>query len=104
MNTVSPGSPALSAVVVFGEQREREERCLRHLLAQTVLDRMEIVIVDLSRDPVRMPGWDQPPVRWYHRPDLENFGAARAECGPGGVSATPSRVVAPVNGIGCNVG
>jgi hypothetical protein len=78
--TVSPALLALSAVVVFGEQREREERCLRHLLAQTVLDRMEIVIVDLSRDPVRMPGWDQPPVRWYHRPDLENFGAARAEC------------------------
>ena len=78
-NTASFNPPALSAVVVFGEQRERAERCLRHLLAQTVLARMEIVIVDLSRDPVPIQGLDQPAVRWCHRPDIQAFGAARAE-------------------------
>lgn len=74
-----PDSPILSAVVVFGEQRTRAARCLRQLLAQTALDRCEIVIIDLASAPNPVPGTDHPSVRWFHKPDCETFGSARAE-------------------------
>jgi len=76
----SGSSPALSILIVFGEQRARAERCLRQILDQTVLDRCEIVILDLSADGVAIPGLEHPAVRWFHRPDLRSFGEARAEC------------------------
>ena len=72
-------TPLLSAVVIFGEQRTRAERCLRHLLAQTALDRMEIIIVDLAKQPAPVAGMEHPSVRWTHRRDLRRFGEARAE-------------------------
>jgi hypothetical protein len=69
-------APALSAIVVFGDRRDRAYRSLAHLLAQTVLDQMEIVVVDLGDD----DRWrDVHPVRRFHRPDLESVGQARAE-------------------------
>ena len=71
--------PVLSAVVIFGAQRGRAERCLQHLLAQTALDRMEIVIIDLAIDAVPVTGTEQAVVRWCHRPDFQRFGQARAE-------------------------
>ena len=73
------GRPELSAVVVFGEQRARAERCLARLLDQTAFGRMEIVIVDLARTATPIRGLDRPAVRWLHRPDIPTFGAARAE-------------------------
>jgi hypothetical protein len=75
----SSSTPVLSAVVVFGAQRGRAERCLRHLLAQTALDRMEIVIIDLAADAAPVKGTEQAVVRWCHRPDFHRFGQARAE-------------------------
>lgn len=75
----SSSTPVLSAVVVFGAQRRRAERCLRHLLAQTALDRMEIVIIDLAADAAPVKGTGQAVVRWCHRPDVPRFGQARAE-------------------------
>lgn len=41
---------------------------------------MEIVVVDLAPSRSPMPALDHPRVRWFHRPDLATFGAARAEC------------------------
>jgi len=78
--TTSSSLPSLSILIVFGEQRPRAERCLRHILAQTVLDQSEIVILDLSADGVAIKGLDHPAVRWFHRPELPSFGEARAEC------------------------
>jgi hypothetical protein len=41
---------------------------------------MEIVVIDLAVDPAPMRELDHPSVRRFHRPDIETFGAARAEC------------------------
>ena len=82
--------PLLSAVVVFGEQRTRAARCLRHLLGQTALDRCEIVIIDLARAPAPIAGLENPAVHWFHRPDQESFGAARAE----GIRQSRGKIVA----------
>jgi len=72
--------PELSALVVFGEERARASRCLRHLLSQSVIESMEIVVVDLSAAGGGVEGLDHPAVRWFHRPDIDEFGTARAEC------------------------
>jgi hypothetical protein len=42
------GSPRLSAVVVVGPERERGQRVLDALCAQTCADAMELVVVDLA--------------------------------------------------------
>lgn len=78
-DTSSSSTPVLSAVVVFGAQRRRAERCLRHLLAQTALDRMEIVIVDLTDGAEPVKGTEHAAVRWCRRAELRRFGQARAE-------------------------
>jgi len=70
----------LSAVALFGEERDRAQRCLEHLLAQTALDRMEIVVVDMAREPSPIPGLDHPNVRHFRISPLTTFGAGRAEC------------------------
>lgn len=77
--TSSSSPPVLSAVVVFGAQRARAERCLQHLLAQTALDRMEIVIIDIAADTAPVKGTEQAIVRWRHHPEFQRFGQARAE-------------------------
>jgi hypothetical protein len=78
-DTPLSSTPVLSAVVVFGAQRGRAERCLRHLLAQTALERMEIVIIDLAAGATPVKGAEHPAVRWCHHPEFQRFGQARAE-------------------------
>jgi glycosyltransferase involved in cell wall biosynthesis len=73
-------SPVLTAAVIVGRQGPRAERCLRHLLAQTALARMEIVAVDISSEGQRIARSDHASVRWIHRPGLATMGAARTEC------------------------
>src|SRR5689334_19987515 len=78
-DTPSSSTPALSAVVVFGSQRGRAERCLEHLLAQTALERMEIVIIDLAAGATPVRGTEHSAVRWCPHPEFQRFGQARAE-------------------------
>jgi hypothetical protein len=69
----------LSAVMIAGSIRERADLCLSRLLAQTALDRMEIVLVDLGTEgPPR--GSEHTAVRYIRRPDLHSYSMAQAEC------------------------
>jgi Glycosyl transferase family 2 len=72
--------PDLSAVFVAGPLRERAQRSLNHLGAQTAAARMEILVMDLSADGtpplVAPPGVQVDIVR---RPGLEHWSWARAE-------------------------
>jgi hypothetical protein len=56
-------SPDLAAILIAGELRERAGRSLRRLLAQTIIDRMEILVADLCPEAGPLSGADHPPVR-----------------------------------------
>lgn len=71
--------PSLTAGLIAGELRRRAESSLQHLLAQTALDRMEILVVDLSPNPGRIAGTDHPRVRYLARPQLHYYCEAQAE-------------------------
>lgn len=60
--------PDLAAILIAGELRERAGRSLRRLLAQTILDRMEILVADLCPDAGPLPGADHPAVRCLELP------------------------------------
>jgi hypothetical protein len=49
-----PAGPELSAVVVVGTRRRRAQAAIDALVAQTIADRMELVVVDTT-DPIRHP-------------------------------------------------
>jgi len=72
--------PDLSAVVVVGPLRERAQRSLNHLSAQTAASRMEILVMDLSAEGtprlVAPPGVQLDIIR---RPGMEHWSWARAE-------------------------
>jgi len=74
------GTLRLSAVMIAGPLRARAERCLSRLLAQTLLDQMEVVVVDLSPGGPPLAGVDHPAVRYFRRPDLLYYSTAQAEC------------------------
>jgi hypothetical protein len=71
--------PDLSAVILVGRMRERAQRSIDALAAQTVRDAMEIVAVDLassSTPPLRSP--DNVPTVYLTRPG-DTWGLGRAE-------------------------
>jgi hypothetical protein len=72
--------PRLSAVMVAGSLRERAQRCVDALCAQTEVGAMEVVIVDLAPDGASRlhtaPGVSNV---YLSRPNLEHWGRARAE-------------------------
>jgi GT2 family glycosyltransferase len=61
---MDPSSPELSAVVVVGSRRARAAGCLRSLLAQDAIDRMEVLLVDCGgAGAAPVAGSDHPAVR-----------------------------------------
>lgn len=44
------GDPCISIVLIVDRQRQRAERCLQALLGQTMVDRMEILLIDLAAE------------------------------------------------------
>jgi hypothetical protein len=74
------GAPRLTCALVVGPLRERGSRALAALLAQTALDEMEIVVVDVAVGGAPLAGADHAQVRWLARPETASFGAAQAEC------------------------
>ena len=71
--------PALSAAVVVGMQRGRSQRALDALCAQTAVDAMEIVVVDIAPPEVaRLPTPPHVRVTYISRPTANLF-AARHE-------------------------
>jgi glycosyltransferase involved in cell wall biosynthesis len=72
--------PAVSIVIVVGNQREQAARALASVLAQEGTEQAEVVLVDCAR-PVGppLPGSDNPTVRVVMRPERGAFGAVRAD-------------------------
>ena len=52
--------------LIAGEMRSRAERSLRHLLRQTAIERMEVVVVDMTPAAGPIEGTDDPRVRSSH--------------------------------------
>ncbi len=65
--------------LIAGGQRERAEESLRHILAQTALARLEIVVVDLNPSEESFAGSEHPKVRYVQKPHLHYFCAAQIE-------------------------
>lgn len=81
----------LSAVVLIGTCRDRAQRVLNALYAQTKASEMEVVVVDLAPEgtpPLAVRS--EIPTRYVKRPRGESWGPARAA----GFRATSGRVVA----------
>lgn len=72
--------PELSVILVIGEQRQRGVECLRSLLGQNNIARLEILLVDSS--PTGTPdleGSQHPAVRVLRLPSETPFGQQRAQ-------------------------
>ena len=65
--------------LIAGEMRSRAERSLRHLLSQTAIERMEVVVVDMTPSAGPLEGTDHPRVRYVARPDFSYYCEAQAE-------------------------
>jgi len=66
--------------MIAGVQRSRAERCLNRLLAQTGLDDLEIVVMDIWPEGKPLRGAGHPSVQYFHRPKLVFYSQAQAEC------------------------
>ena len=73
-------TPEMSVVLLIGGQRARAERSLRSLVAQSEIDRMEVLLVDYcaGRAPP-IAGSEHPAVRCFEKGQLEPYGRIRAE-------------------------
>lgn len=76
---MSGAPPVLSVIVVVGALRERAAACLRSILAQDPVDRLEVLLVDGAPEGLPpVPGSDHPCVRHIGVPRETTFGRARA--------------------------
>src|SRR4051812_38020324 len=73
---VAQTTPELSVIVMVDKQRQRGAECLQALLAQSILNQMEIILIDF--DDVPLPGSDHPNVCVIRQPRTITFGAAKA--------------------------
>src|SRR5262245_35892210 len=82
MNLVEPAvnqpMPDLSVILMLDQQRKRGTEALQALLDQSMIDRMEILLLDFS-DAAPLPGSDHPSVCVHRLPHGSGFGAGRAE-------------------------
>ena len=72
-------TPELAAIIVAGGQRERAARAVASVLAQNVVDRLEVLVMDLGPDTApSLKGSDHPRVRVTRAGDKMLFAGARA--------------------------
>jgi hypothetical protein len=76
---LSGATPHLTVGLIAGELRQRAERSLAHILRQTALGRMEVVVVDVNPDSGTFSGSDHPRVRYLHRPEFQFYCEAQIE-------------------------
>jgi len=70
-------TPALTAVVLVDSQRERGARALKALCSQSIVERMEILLLDFdTRGRPPLPGSDDPAVRVIRVQTPAGYGAA----------------------------
>ena len=71
--------PAVSVIVMVDGQRERGARCLQSILSQSIIDEMEVLLLDFAPpDTPPMRGSEHPSVRVVRMGDTIEFGGARA--------------------------
>ena len=71
--------PWLSVVIVVGPRRERAAAALESVLAQSIVEHLEVMLVDCeSPTAPRVAGSEHPAVRVLHLPPGAHFGSARA--------------------------
>ncbi len=71
--------PALSVIVQVGGERQRSTSCLDSLLRQTLIQQMEILVVDYGlADHSPLVGSDHPSVKLIPRANYESLGRSRA--------------------------
>jgi hypothetical protein len=68
----------VTAILIAGELRGRASKSLGHLLSQTALARMEILVADLCPDGGPLAGADHPAVRYRRWPHLAYYSEAQA--------------------------
>ena len=74
------GLPAVSVLLVVGNQRERSARALASVLGQEGIERAEVVLVDCGRRGIEpLLGSDHTAVRVVPKPERGAFGALRAD-------------------------
>jgi hypothetical protein len=71
--------PKLTVGLIAGELRERAALSLRHLLAQSILDQLEIIVVDLNPESGPLDGSEHPRVRYLRNAHLRYYCEAQAE-------------------------
>lgn len=72
-------TPKLTVGLIAGKLRDRAERNLVHLLDQTALAQLEIVVIDVSPHDGHFAGAEHPRVRYFHRPDLRYYSEIQTE-------------------------
>lgn len=65
--------------LIVGEMRNRAENSVAHLLSQTALEKLEILLVDVDPEGGPLAGIDHPSVRCIRRPDFTYYCEAQAE-------------------------
>ncbi len=74
-----PADAELSVAVIAGDLRERADICLRHILSQSALERMEILLLDLNPEAGELASASHPGVRVLPGPGLRYYCEAQAE-------------------------
>ena len=69
----------LTVGLIAGQLRKRVELSLTHILGQTALDRMEVIVVDLNPEHGPFAGTDHPRVRYLPRPQYRYYYEAQSE-------------------------
>ncbi len=75
----SSSASSLTAILIVGGLRQRSERCLHALLAQSSGVQFDILIIDIAPQTTPFAGRDQPHVRYVHYPDCPSYATAKVE-------------------------
>src|SRR5688572_7880755 len=74
---MTPSTASLSVILMVDQQRQRSANALRCLLEQTLIDELDILLVDFSQaEP--LPGSHHPSVRLFREERLQSSGQLRA--------------------------
>lgn len=62
-------TPCLSVIMIVGSLRQRCERCLKALCEQTIIHEIEIVLVDVNKQPSPLKDAAHPAIQYIHAPE-----------------------------------
>ncbi|MBM4054010.1 MAG: glycosyltransferase [Planctomycetes bacterium] len=80
----------LTAILIVGGLRQRSERCLQALLAQSSDMQFDILIIDIAPQTMPLVGCDHPYVRCIRYPDCPSYATAKVK----GIQSATTEVVA----------